>query len=144
MMKNPVQVKKSFVWVLPKNNMFKCLLKSLNNLEGFFFQLFFELIQCTCNIFLFLINTFQMNENSFEHCGNLKVKMTHTSKSFSKDFFYCQLLLVLVYLNILQIFYHCFPYSPKHETHIKIFYVMKYILFHIHPKHSGKIFILSF
>ena len=38
---NPVQVKKSFVWVLPKNNMFKCLLKSLNNLEGFFFSIIF-------------------------------------------------------------------------------------------------------
>lgn len=144
MMKNPVQVKKSFVWVLPKNNMFKCLLKSLNNLEGFFFNYFLSWYSVHVTYFCFWLILFKWMKIHLNTVVIWRLKWHIHPSHFLKIFFYCQLLLVLVYLNILQIFYHCFPYSPKHETHIKIFYVMKYILFHIHPKYSSKIFILSF
>ena len=111
-------------------------------LKGFFFNYFLSWYSVHVTYFCFWLILFKWMKIHL-NTGNLKVKMTHTSKSFSKDFFYCQLLLVLVYLNILQIFYHCFADSPKHETH-KIFYVLKNISFHSHPKYSSKIFILSF
>lgn len=113
-------------------------------LKGFFFNYFLSWYSVHVTYFCFWLILFKWMKIHLNTVVIWRLKWHTHPSHFLKIFFYCHLLLVIVYLNILQIFYHCFPYSPKHETHIEIFYVMKYILFHIHPKYSSKIFILSF